>query len=386
MKAINAILEVEIGVVGGEEDGVSHDINEHLYTTLDDAIADRRGARPRRERPLHGRAHLRQRARRLQAGQRQAAARAAEEIQDGLAAKYGTGPKPLDLVFHGGSGSTDAEIAEAVANGVVKMNIDTDTQYAFTRSIAGLHVQELRRRAQGRRRGGQQEGLRPARLGQGRRDRAWPPASSRRRSSSARPDTPASNTRRRPGLPLPRPPFHIAGRTASWPTTTNNPTSDRARSSASSRPRAGSGIHLRTRTGSTLRDPWTTLRPRMPAAGDTASSDRTLPRIRRPRLRRRRSHSVGTASVDPLHPRGRGSAVHGAAVPAAGEPSSAAHPAEARRAPLERRLDDRAADRRIPRDVLLDRCHQRLPRRRSSSCTPTRTSGTTSPHPPSRAS
>ena len=39
MKAINAILEVEIGVVGGEEDGVGHEINEHLYTTLDDAIA-----------------------------------------------------------------------------------------------------------------------------------------------------------------------------------------------------------------------------------------------------------------------------------------------------------------------------------------------------------
>jgi fructose-bisphosphate aldolase class II len=59
-----------------------------------------------------------------------------KEIQDGIAAKYGTGPKPLDLVFHGGSGSTDAEIAEAVANGVVKMNIDTDTQYAFTRPVA----------------------------------------------------------------------------------------------------------------------------------------------------------------------------------------------------------------------------------------------------------
>jgi fructose-bisphosphate aldolase class II len=59
-----------------------------------------------------------------------------KEIQDGLEAKYGTAPKPLDLVFHGGSGSTDAEIAEAVANGVIKMNIDTDTQYAFTRSIA----------------------------------------------------------------------------------------------------------------------------------------------------------------------------------------------------------------------------------------------------------
>jgi fructose-bisphosphate aldolase class II len=59
------------------------------------------------------------------------------EIQEGIAAHFGTGPKPLDLVFHGGSGSTDDEIALAVANGVVKMNIDTDTQYAFTRSIAG---------------------------------------------------------------------------------------------------------------------------------------------------------------------------------------------------------------------------------------------------------
>ncbi len=59
-----------------------------------------------------------------------------KEIQDGIQAKYGTGKLPLDLVFHGGSGSTDAEIAEAVANGVIKMNIDTDTQYAYTRAIA----------------------------------------------------------------------------------------------------------------------------------------------------------------------------------------------------------------------------------------------------------
>jgi fructose-bisphosphate aldolase class II len=58
------------------------------------------------------------------------------EIQDGLQKKYGTEALPLDLVFHGGSGSTDEEIAEAVRNGVVKMNIDTDTQYAFSRSVA----------------------------------------------------------------------------------------------------------------------------------------------------------------------------------------------------------------------------------------------------------
>ena len=59
------------------------------------------------------------------------------EIQQGLAQKYQTGAKPMDLVFHGGSGSSEAEIAEAVRNGVIKMNIDTDTQYAYTRGVAG---------------------------------------------------------------------------------------------------------------------------------------------------------------------------------------------------------------------------------------------------------
>ncbi len=59
-----------------------------------------------------------------------------KEIQDGIAAKFGTAANPLDLVFHGGSGSSDDEIATAVRNGVIKMNIDTDTQYAYTRAIA----------------------------------------------------------------------------------------------------------------------------------------------------------------------------------------------------------------------------------------------------------
>ena len=66
------ILEIEIGVVGGEEDGVVGEINEKLYTTPDDALRDGRGARPRRARPLPPGRHVRQRARRLQAGQRQA--------------------------------------------------------------------------------------------------------------------------------------------------------------------------------------------------------------------------------------------------------------------------------------------------------------------------
>ena len=135
-KAINAILEVEIGVVGGEEDGVSHDINEHLYTTLDDAIATVEalglGENGRYMAALtFGNVHGV-----YKPGNVKLKPELLKEIQDGLAAKYGHGPKPLDLVFHGGSGSTDDEIAEAVRNGVIKMNIDTDTQYAFSRSIA----------------------------------------------------------------------------------------------------------------------------------------------------------------------------------------------------------------------------------------------------------
>ncbi|MCU1556818.1 MAG: fbaA [Microbacteriaceae bacterium] len=136
MKAINAILEVEIGVVGGEEDGVSHDINEHLYTTLDDVIetveALGLGDQGRYIAALtFGNVHGV-----YKPGNVKLRPELLGEIQAGIAARYGTSAKPLDLVFHGGSGSTDEEIATAVANGVVKMNIDTDTQYAFSRSIA----------------------------------------------------------------------------------------------------------------------------------------------------------------------------------------------------------------------------------------------------------
>ena len=58
------------------------------------------------------------------------------EIQEAVGKKYGKGDRPFDLVMHGGSGSTAEEIATAVKNGVIKMNVDTDTQYAFTRPIA----------------------------------------------------------------------------------------------------------------------------------------------------------------------------------------------------------------------------------------------------------
>jgi fructose-bisphosphate aldolase class II len=137
-KAINAILEVEIGVVGGEEDGVQHEgSNDALYTTTADVTkaveALGLGEQGRWIAALtFGNVHGV-----YAPGNVKLRPELLGEIQAGIAEKFGTGPKPLDLVFHGGSGSTDAEIAEAVRNGVVKMNIDTDTQYAFTRSIAG---------------------------------------------------------------------------------------------------------------------------------------------------------------------------------------------------------------------------------------------------------
>ena len=137
MKNINAILEVEIGVVGGEEDGVQHEgSNDALYTTLGDVEqaveALGLGENGRYMAALtFGNVHGV-----YKPGNVKLRPELLAEIQQGIAAKYGTGALPLDLVFHGGSGSTDAEIATAVANGVIKMNIDTDTQYAYSRSVA----------------------------------------------------------------------------------------------------------------------------------------------------------------------------------------------------------------------------------------------------------
>ncbi|MFJ3385200.1 MULTISPECIES: class II fructose-bisphosphate aldolase [unclassified Curtobacterium] len=135
---INAILEVEIGVVGGEEDGVEHEgTNDALYTTSGDVerVVDALGLGDKGRwiaaltfGNVHGV---------YKPGNVKLRPELLGEIQAAVAAKHGTGENPLDLVFHGGSGSTDAEISEAVRNGVIKMNIDTDTQYAFTRSIAG---------------------------------------------------------------------------------------------------------------------------------------------------------------------------------------------------------------------------------------------------------
>ncbi|MBO3130055.1 class II fructose-bisphosphate aldolase [Dermatophilus congolensis] len=137
--AARVILEVEIGVVGGEEDGVVGEINDKLYTTPEDAIATVEalglGEKGRYMAALtFGNVHGV-----YKPGNVKLRPEILKQAQDAIVAKFGDaqGDKPLDLVFHGGSGSTEQEISDAVDYGVVKMNVDTDTQYAFTRPIAG---------------------------------------------------------------------------------------------------------------------------------------------------------------------------------------------------------------------------------------------------------
>lgn len=128
------VLEVEIGVVGGEEDGVENEINEKLYTTIEDAAATVEalgsGEYGRYMTALtFGNVHGV-----YKPGNVKLRPELLKEIQDEIGRRLGK-DKPFDLVFHGGSGSSEQEIADAVSYGVIKMNIDTDTQYAFTRPV-----------------------------------------------------------------------------------------------------------------------------------------------------------------------------------------------------------------------------------------------------------
>ena len=140
--AARIILEVEIGVVGGEEDGVEAEINDKLYTSPADfeKTIEALGAGENGRYLLaatFGNVHgvykpgnVKLKPAVLAEGQRVAAAKL------GLAA----GAMPFDFVFHGGSGSLKSEIEDSLNYGVVKMNVDTDAQYAFTLSL--IHISE----------------------------------------------------------------------------------------------------------------------------------------------------------------------------------------------------------------------------------------------------
>jgi fructose-bisphosphate aldolase class II len=132
--AAHIVLEIEIGVVGGEEDGVVGEMNEKLYTHPHDAlrVAEVLGAGEQGRYLLaatFGNVHGV-----YKPGNVKLRPEILRDIQQSIGEKLGR-EKPFALVFHGGSGSLLAEIREAVSYGVVKMNVDTDTQYTFTRPI-----------------------------------------------------------------------------------------------------------------------------------------------------------------------------------------------------------------------------------------------------------
>lgn len=136
MSKIGMTLEIELGITGGEEDGVDNaDVdNNKLYTQPEEVayayeellkisdkftIAAAFGNVHGVYKP--GNVHL--------------TPKILKNSQDYIQKKYNTGINPVDFVFHGGSGSSLEEIREAISYGVVKMNIDTDLQYAFTEGV-----------------------------------------------------------------------------------------------------------------------------------------------------------------------------------------------------------------------------------------------------------
>lgn len=131
---LGIVLEIEIGVVGGEEDGVDNSGHpaDKLYTSPEDMLMTYEALAPLGKFMLaatfgnvHGvykPGHVKLKPSILRDG------------QEAVVAKHGEAAR-MPLVFHGGSGSELSDIREAVSYGVVKMNIDTDTQYAFTRPI-----------------------------------------------------------------------------------------------------------------------------------------------------------------------------------------------------------------------------------------------------------
>jgi fructose-bisphosphate aldolase, class II len=130
---IDVLLELEIGTVGGEEDGINHEdvARDRLYTTREDAlkVAETLGTGERGRYLLaatFGNVHGH-----YAPGNVKLQPELLGELQRAVAERFGSG-SGFDFVFHGGSGSAVEEIRAAVANGVVKMNVDTDMQYAFT--------------------------------------------------------------------------------------------------------------------------------------------------------------------------------------------------------------------------------------------------------------
>ncbi len=135
LSELDMALEIELGVTGGEEDGVDHSgvDSSRLYTQPEEVLQaydTLEGVGRFTIAAAFGNTHGV-----YKPGNVKLRPEILKQSQETVRKERSTKEKPLSLVFHGGSGSTEAEITEAVSYGVVKMNIDTDTQWAFTRPI-----------------------------------------------------------------------------------------------------------------------------------------------------------------------------------------------------------------------------------------------------------
>ena len=140
MVPLDMSIEIELGVTGGEEDGVGSDEidNDKLYTQPEDVLYAHNILSPIGHYSLaasFGNVHGV-----YKPGNVQLRPEILKNSQALVKERYQTGDNPLDLVFHGGSGSEKSKIAEALEYGVFKMNIDTDTQFAQSKAV-GAYVE-----------------------------------------------------------------------------------------------------------------------------------------------------------------------------------------------------------------------------------------------------
>jgi fructose-bisphosphate aldolase class II len=144
MSKMGMTLEIELGITGGEEDGVDNsDVdNSKLYTQPEEvayAYEELMKISPRFTiAAAFGNVHGV-----YKPGNVQLTPIILKNSQEFIQEKYQTEPNPIDFVFHGGSGSTVEEIREAIGYGVVKMNIDTDLQFAFTEGVRDYVEEKL---------------------------------------------------------------------------------------------------------------------------------------------------------------------------------------------------------------------------------------------------
>ena len=143
MAAMGMTLEIELGVTGGEEDGVDNtDIdNARLYTQPEEVSYAYENLKKISNNftiaAAFGNVHGV-----YKPGNVKLTPKILKNSQDFIQEKYGTGPNPVNFVFHGGSGSTTEEIREAIEYGAIKMNIDTDMQWAYWEGVKNYYVEK----------------------------------------------------------------------------------------------------------------------------------------------------------------------------------------------------------------------------------------------------